>query len=69
MHVNKDRAQVSNGHQTLTFDRLIFTGTSQLYAMKIFPEGTPAEVINVSADLPKKLQTADTAKNNEKDAS
>ena len=40
VHVNSNRALVSKGQQTLTFDRLIKTGSSQLYAMRLVPEGT-----------------------------
>ena len=46
-HVNGQRVVLTKGSQTLTFDRLVKTGTSKLYAMRIVPEGTE-EVINTS---------------------
>ena len=69
VHVNCDRALVSKGKQTLTLDRLIKTGSSQLYALKLVPEGTQMDVINVNVDESNILQKTENAKNNKKDAS
>ena len=71
VHVNRNRALVSKGQQILTFDRLIRTGSSQLYAMRLVPEGTQVEVVNMSVPESHGLQNTDNEheKNNEKDSS
>ena len=56
-HVNGQRAVLTNGSQTLTFDRLVQTGTSKLYAVKIVTEGTQ-EVINTSVTKEKEKRLA-----------
>ena len=45
--MNEKRAVLTKGSQTPTFDRLVKTGSSKLYAMKIVCVGTE-EVINAS---------------------
>ena len=71
VHVNGKRALVSKGQQTLTFDRLIKTGSSQLYAMRLVSEGTQVDVVNVSVSDPQGMRNTDNVdeKNNTKDSS
>ena len=71
VHVNCKRAVISKGQQTLTFDRLIKTGPSQLYAMRLVSEGTQVAVVNVSVSESQELRNTDNEhkKNNAKDSS
>ena len=66
VHVKSDKATVRKGNQTLTFDYVVTTGTSQLYAMRFVPEGTQEDTINLSVCDGEKMDFPSAEENEKK---
>ena len=57
---------VRKGNLTLTFDYMVTTGTSQLYDMRIIPEGTQEEAINISVGIRKESTSSPFEENEQR---
>ena len=59
-HIDDKSARLTKGNEVLTFDRLIPTGTSMLYALRLVPRGTQ-ERCNLLTEDPKRNEDSETS--------